>query len=141
MKKNTERLNTWQEVNEVRKNCEAALKEVAQRYGLDSKTISFAADAEGMELKFDLSCRFENGMPASFERLAPEYHLAPSDWNKKFRDDQGREYRLVGINPKARKRPFVIICTQSGKEYRYGPKIPLQKIGGYRLKTWSLKLR
>ena len=135
------RLDTWKQANEIKAAADKALAEVAERFGLKYKPVGkWSADAEGLVFKSEFFCTHENGMPAYFERLCAEYQLEPSDYGKVFQGSD-REYRLVGINTRSRRQPFICICTRTGKEYMYGPKIPLQNPRGYRARSWVLSLR
>lgn len=61
-------------------------------------------------------------MGASFFGLTPE-HLGQT-----FRDENGLRFKLVGLNVKARKRPF-IVADVTGKEYACGEETVLRGFG------------
>ena len=61
-------------------------------------------------------------MAASFFGLTPE-HLGQT-----FRDEHGLRFRLVGLNMKSRKRPF-IVADVTGKQYATSEEVILRGFG------------
>jgi len=61
-------------------------------------------------------------MAASFFRLTPE-HLGQT-----FRDEHGPRFRLVGLNMKSRKRPF-IVAGVTWKQYTTSEEVILRGFG------------
>lgn len=63
-----------------------------------------------------------------FKMAASFYGLTPEHLGQTFRDSNGLRFRLVGMNIKARKRPF-IIADVTGKEYSCAEDVVLRGFG------------
>jgi hypothetical protein len=63
-----------------------------------------------------------------FKLAASFFGLTPEHLGQTFRDEHGLRFKLVGLNLKARKRPF-IIADVTGKEYVCGEDTVLRGFG------------
>jgi len=55
-----------------------------------------------------------------FERYASSYGLKKDDLDKTFKTFDGKEYRIVGLRRRARKRPILAESLRNGKSYIFG---------------------
>ena len=105
---------------------EAALRELCEKYGItvSYKSGNFQRDGSNAILKFEIAApdattgEAKTRASQDFKRLASRYGLSPDDLGTTFK--QGRtEYRITGINPRARQYPICGARVRDGKPFRF----------------------
>lgn len=107
-------------VKSFRKDFDQAMKQLQETYGVDIQlgTIRFTDMKFSSKLTVTKTGTNRSGKTAdqiSFERNAFFVGLENEDFNREF-TDRGITYKIVGINPRARKNP-ILLETTDGKKY------------------------
>ena len=97
-----------------------AMKALEEKYGVtvEMKNISYTQDS--FTTKIEVVNESDNREQTDFERNVvcfKNYGLTKNDYKKVFKI-KGEKFYLVGINPRARKYPF-ILRNEKGDEYSF----------------------
>lgn len=118
---------TKQKVEQIRKDMNAALKEVSEKHGVsfDIGSIrydssSFRTTVKAYLVKDGDATDSDDARRAKFEatakRYGHRYGVKPEDYGKKITHG-GQNFILRGIKPRATKRPIVAEKISNGKMY------------------------
>jgi ribulose-5-phosphate 4-epimerase/fuculose-1-phosphate aldolase len=102
-------------ISQLRKSLHAALTKFAQAHGLDSASvgnISYSSTSFTAKIEFMLADAEET----EFARHAALVGLRPEDYGRLITVD-GREFRVVGVDPRCRKYPVTVRCSD-GKVFK-----------------------
>ena len=121
------------EVDALCSDIETALAQVANKYEVRISLIKTTYRTNQCTLTLEamtLSPVGEaNTREAEAFKIAAEFFgLKPEHLGQTFRDEDGLRFRLVGLNIKARKRPF-IIADVTGKQYSTSEEVILRGFG------------
>lgn len=103
-----------------REDFQEAVKDLEDKYNisLTPGSIKYTPTSFTMTVKGLISDGSVSGEQAEFERICGLFGKKPEDYGKTFVSN-GKTFRLVGINPKARKYPFVGLELGTGKRYKF----------------------
>lgn len=108
----------------IRTDAEAALLDVAAKHGvqLTVGSGSFARDGSNASLKLEIAGIADDGQvmtkeATDFKRLASSFGLTPEDLGMTFTFN-GKEFRLLGCNPRNYKNPIIAENVKNGKTYK-----------------------
>jgi len=106
---------------------EESVKAVADRFGVRIALgrVGYRTGACTISLE---ATTIAPGNAEDFKMAASFFGLTPEHLGQTFRDENGLRFKLVGLNLKARKRPF-IIADVTGMEYVCGEDIVLRGFG------------
>lgn len=123
----------------LRTAIDAALKSVADEYGISlaAGNAKYAPDGSTVTFKLEGAVKTAMGEVASkeasyFKQYATMHGLTPEHLNKTF-VSRGETYKLIGYNPKAPKRCFIIEDTR-GKRF-VCPEEMIQRAFGVKSST------
>jgi hypothetical protein len=112
-------------VEEIMKAAEAALKPVAEQFGLvlDNKRGCFYPESCPVMFQFLVRKETEDGvvldkMAQDFLAQARFYGLAATDLHREFTSYNGKAFRIVGLRTKARTAP-IIAEDANGKKFKF----------------------
>lgn len=101
------------EVNQMASDIEKALASVEKKYNVNIKRGNGTFTAETFDLKLKIVANAPDGKKVFFVKEAKDfefnsykYGMKPEDLGKKFMHN-GTEYKIVGANPRAYKRPIM----------------------------------
>lgn len=121
-------------LDSLRASLNEALATVAAKHGISLTTgmISFAPDQQRCTVKVEAGVFGEDGMAVTravqdFKLFATAYGLKPEHLGQTF-VSRGKKFKLVGINGKASKRPF-IIEDEAGVKYTTTEAMVLHGLG------------
>jgi hypothetical protein len=119
----------------LREDLENALKQVAEKHGIQATVGSASFTANNIVWKIELAVKDESGNAIdrhaeAFKVLATSYGLKPEDLGREF-VVSGVKYQLKGINTRSRKFPVVADCITDGKSYAF-PVVAVKSAFGYR---------
>lgn len=100
------------EFKQFRADVDAALASVGEKYGVDIKCGNISYGSNHFDTRLNATKKVVNGVSyeqAEFERVCLIYGFDPEDFGKEF-EVQGKTYKLIGFNPKARKKPIIAEC-------------------------------
>ena len=136
-------------VDVLSSDIESALADVAEKRGIQIKIGKITFRSNQCAVAVEVSTVSESGEVMTreaedFKAAASFFGLTPEHLGKTFRDSHGLRFRLVGLNLKARKHPFIIAdvtvaCIDAsggkGDAVKKGPMIwagcRLKSIGQY----------
>lgn len=108
----------------LRNSINEALKAVGEKHGieLNAGNASYDTSLKSATFKLQVVVVDSTGVAYSpraedFKRNAGLFGLKPEFLNETFADGRGTTYKVVGFDVKRRSKPFVIVCTTTGKEY------------------------
>jgi hypothetical protein len=106
----------------VRDTIDKELKLVADRFGITLQLGNCKFNSRNATFELIVNTMAEDGVvlskeAISFKNLAGFYGMKPEHLNAIFEND-GRMFRLVGLNPKRPKFPFVALCLNDNKTYK-----------------------
>jgi hypothetical protein len=104
--------------NNFRNEVEAALAAVAEKYGCEVTAGNIKYDNTSIDISLAFKAKGENGESAEemdFRKLCGNYGFTPDDYNSVIITN-GKGYRFVGFNTRARKNTC-IIKDANGKTY------------------------
>lgn len=112
----------------------ALLDDLGKRHGLvlTSKRGSFTGETVNIRFGLVEAESSEDAERKRFREAAGLFGLTVADYGRTFKYHDGATYTVVGIRPKARKRP-VLAKSQNGKTYSFPiglVKLELAKGGG-----------
>lgn len=117
-------------VKEILAECEAALKAVADKYGLDLQRKNCRYRTDELPMSFYLAPRGANGesaddlrLTSDFVQYATMFGLKPSWIGHGFTLAGDQEYTIVGLRPKARRMPVVAQKKSDGKRYVFPAEV------------------
>jgi hypothetical protein len=101
----------------------AALKAVAEKYGLAVEHRGGAIASTYVELKFQFSRVAESGQVLSreatdFSRYASMYGLRPEDLGATFTCN-GTAYRISGLSPRKSRMPVLATRVSDGRSFKF----------------------
>jgi hypothetical protein len=106
---------------------EAALKPIAEKYGLllERKGRTFYRDSLPAGFQFVVATEGADGevldsKAKDFQRLAGSFGLKAEDLGKEFISGHGERYRITGLNPRAKRYPILGERVSDGKTYKFG---------------------
>jgi hypothetical protein len=99
-----------------------ALQQVLKKYGVDVEYVGGSYSPEEFNLKFAIRIPRSDGIPPAFAKACGKFGLDPSDYKKRFRNDSGTTYELVGIKPQNRKYP-IIGLRSDGKRFKFSSRV------------------
>jgi hypothetical protein len=101
---------------------EAALRPIAEQYGLALKKDGGSFDSGGGTFlsKWEFSCQTESGVPAGFARDAALFGLTEADYGRRFATHNGT-YEIIGIKLRNRKYPILGKCIRTGRTFKFQP--------------------
>jgi len=112
-------------VSAIMDECEKALQEIAERHGvtLDRKGRTYRRDALPVMFQFLIREVDDNGnemdsKARDFVRVASAYGLSADDYLAEFTDN-GRTFRITGLNTRARGYPVLAEDVRTGKTYKF----------------------
>ena len=109
---------TVQKLNAFRKDMDAAMKAVAEKHGLDTDVaykISYTAnDFTVKSVKFVEKVDTAQSL---FEEVCADYGFYPEDYGHIYQL-VGRQFKLIGINPRASASPLLMEEVTTGRQYR-----------------------
>jgi len=82
---------------------------------LELGTLKF--NANQVSGRITISMKDSEGVPSAFSRLAPSMGLKSSDYQRLFKVS-GSMYRVVGINPRAKKYP-ILAQKHDGEKFKF----------------------
>lgn len=105
-------------VQQISQEMKTALKEIAQKHGLDVNIGNIGYNCTKFSTKLTVSVLGNHGEnqeadKKEFELYAPRFGIKPSAFGKTF-DLSGKQATVIGIKPRAKKYP-VIVETTTGK--------------------------
>jgi hypothetical protein len=114
-----------QVIKMIRPEINAALQDVANKYGLEIKCGSGSYGDGHFTLKLEASSKGEDGNvitkeAKAYTRLCQLYGCEPQWLDQKFTSYTGEEYTLIGLNPKAQKFTMLGKRTSDGKVFKFG---------------------
>lgn len=108
----------------LQKECEAALRPIAEKYGLtlDHQNKCFRAHALPVAFQFLVTKKDKEGNAMSacaqdFVKCASRVGLRSTDLHREL-SLRGECFRLVGFNRKARKAPLLVERVRDGRRFR-----------------------
>lgn len=102
-----------------RNDAKEALREVAEKYDVEISFGNISYTDFEFDLKMHVAKRGDEDTDMSqlkFERECMYYGFKKEDYNKEFIMD-GKKFRFVGFNTRARKNVCQILCLADGKTY------------------------
>jgi len=99
-----------------------ALQHVLKKYGITVEYKGGSYSPEEYTAKFVFSVPRNDGIPTSFAAACGKFGLSVEDYGKRFHNNQGTTYQLVGIKPRNRKYP-VIGKRSDGKRFKFGAHV------------------
>jgi hypothetical protein len=101
---------------------EAALRPIAERFGLTLKREGGSFDPAGGTFTFKAAfgCVTESGIPAGFAREAALFGLTEADYGREFSTHNGT-YKIIGIKLRNRKYPILGKCIRTGRTFKFQP--------------------
>lgn len=111
----------------IRREMEAALKPVAEQFGVQIKYLGGRFNDSNFETRFEVAVKDSDGravtrMALHFKQCAVLYGFAPEDLGRKFRH-AGVPFEIIGLNPDAPKYPIIAKRVRDGKQYRFTPDV------------------
>ena len=110
---------TKEQFIQLRKEIEAALAPIADKYG--TKVVAGAIKYDDITTDITVSFRTETAEKSAeqlaFEKHAPAYGFKPEDFGFTF-SHGGKTYKFISFKTTARKYPCVCECSD-GKQYAY----------------------
>ena len=107
----------------LRNEIDADLKLLGNKFGVSLKLGNGKFNAQNGQFILVISTMQENGMVLSkeataFQQLAHIYDLQPAQLGKIF-EHKGATYKLAGLIPNRPKFPFVALCLNDNKTYKF----------------------
>lgn len=108
---------------EIREKVEAFVQDLANEYGLSPQVgrVTYSNDFARMKVEFEEMVDTGQSdiptVPISFINDGAKFGIKASDYNRVFTAFDGKEYQIVGVRPRARKRPVLIKRLSDGKEF------------------------
>ena len=99
----------------VQEAAEAALKQVAEQFGMTLKTSGGKFDNASFTPKFTFVCIAADGIPADFTRWCNLFGMTAADFGKSFRRVNGDVVKITGIAPTRRRFPIMVEVLRTGK--------------------------
>lgn len=117
-----------------RGDLEAAVKSVAEKYGVQIKTGHISYSATSCSVKLECAVIGDNGKVAckeadTFRMWAELLGMKKEDLNRTFKIGT-KNYSLEGYMPRKSKFPFLAVNLDTGKQYCL-PEGPVKKALGY----------
>ena len=110
---------TKEQFIQLRKEIEAALAPIAEKYG--TKVVAGGIKYDDITTDITVSFRTETADKSAeqlaFEKHAPAYGFKPEDFGFTF-SHGGKTYKFVSFKTSARKYPCICDCSD-GKQYAY----------------------
>lgn len=109
----------------------AAMKTIGDTYGVDLSVNGGRVGTLKGQLKVDVSIRAdaeagtESGDQQMFNLYCEMFGVSADKFGRKF-TSRGTQYKVVGINPGARKYALEIVRVHDGKRFRFNPDAVLQ---------------
>lgn len=119
------------DLKKFRNEVELALAAVAEKYGCEVAAGNIKYDTTSVDIAVYFKSKGENGESAEevdFKKHCKDYGFSMEDYGMKFTLD-GKTYRLIGFNPRARKNSC-IITDSNGKQYACPPSTVFNAGGG-----------
>lgn len=107
-----------QEARELGAATEAALAEVAQRFGMSVEVRGGSYDAAANTFRPKVEYRAADSGRVEFERLAPSFGVDPAIYGKTF-THAGRSFEVVALNARAPKYPLQGRELSSGRTFKF----------------------
>ena len=119
-----------QSVTHLRNDIETALKLIAGKYNLCIKTGGVRYTPTEGKFKItvntiDTDGTIETAARTKFVRLAASYNLDP-DWLDKEFTHEGDTYKIVGLNPRAKRYPVEAVNVYNKKQYKFPTRIVIR---------------
>ena len=106
----------------IRTDIENALKDVADKYGIDFELGSITYSDYGFSTKLKGSVsKTEESIEEKrklFEMYCSYFDIPKDAYMKTYKGLDGKKYKLVGINPNAPKNYLIIHCEDNDQQYR-----------------------
>ena len=106
-------------LKESRELIDAELKALGDKLGVTFRagSGSYETDGSAGHYKLEIVAKGANPAQSKFNRVCHLYNLKPEDFGKTLKIS-GREFKLVGLNTRAPKKPVEIECLKSGGQYK-----------------------
>ena len=101
---------------EIREKVEAFVQDLANEYGISPQVGRVTYGSDFARMKVEFGSLTESGVPA-FIQDGAKFGIKASDYNRVFTAFDGKEYQIVGVRPRARKRPVIIKRLTDCKEF------------------------
>jgi len=109
----------------IRNTLDQALAPVAAQLGVSLKAghISYALDGKTANVKLEVATLGTDGLAVDkdaeyFKKNAQWMGMKPEDLGRKFKHWDGKEYELIGYNPRAATFPFLCRYLRTGTVYK-----------------------
>ncbi len=102
---------------EIREKVEAFVQGLAKEYGLSPQVGRVTYNSDFARMKVEFGSLTDSGVPAAFIQDGAKFGIKASDYNRVFTAFDGKEYQIVGVRPRARKRPVIIKRLSDGQEF------------------------
>jgi hypothetical protein len=112
----------------LRPEVEAALAELAEKYGLKIHAGNASFNDSAVTFKLELALQGYDRDKDEFMSVCQFYDLKPEDYGREFRS-RGQTYRLVGINSRSPKYCFMGERAD-GKRFKFTESIKRQLTAG-----------
>lgn len=115
----------------MRADLDAALKPVAEKYGIDLKVGRMTYSPKTVAIKLEGGAVGENGeandkYTEAWKHYARLWGLPEDGLGRKFRNAHG-EYTICGLNPAARRMP--VLAKRDGKTYKFEVSVIARYLG------------
>jgi len=109
-------------VKQINSEINEALAAIAQKYKLAVKPVGCSFNAAEMGIRTTLQVVSSTGEnlvdKKRWNTYAPLYGLTPEDFGREV-VIMGNRFRLVSLNAKCKKYPFVAVRLRDGKRYKF----------------------
>lgn len=110
------------QVNNIRDELSKAIADVLNKHGMSGDFVSGNYSEAGFQLTLKAQLKDvgngKSGAQLEYEIHARKFGIDPKSFGKTF-TSQGKTFRIVGINPRARTMPILAIEIATGVEYKF----------------------
>lgn len=110
------------QINIVREELNKAIADVLNKYGMTGEIGSVSYNEAGFHSTLKAQVKDvgngKSGAQLEYENVARKFGIDPKSFGKTF-TSQGKTFRIVGINPRARTMPILAIEIATGAEYKF----------------------
>ena len=115
---------TKDNIHDVKKELEKKFKEITELCGVNFKLNSIRYSESTFKVTLDafLAEKGQSLYEVNWPKHCISYGFSSSELHKEFTTGKGMKYKIVGLNPKARKYPIVCKNLEDGKDYVFTPE-------------------
>ena len=123
---------TAQSCDLLRKEINTALEQVSRKHNIKISFGKMAYNSDSINVKLQLTTLSESGEDLSgkknFELYASWFGVSPEDYGKVI-DSNGKKLKLINIDTKKRKYPFISVDVVTGTQYKHPQEQVVRLLG------------